>query len=95
MSNARTSAYAVGAIRFNVPEERIMLTVKPGQIWQRKSIEGAPWREMEVVNVGAEVELRFLDMPNAPDVKSVISTTVGRMLAGSKGGPCKYRLVRE
>jgi hypothetical protein len=85
-----------GAIRFNVPEERIMLTVKPGQIWQRKSIEGAPWRDMEVLNVGIvhEVELRFLDMPSAPDVKRVISTTVDRMLAGSSGGPSKYRFVR-
>ena len=86
-----------GAIRFNVPEERIMLTVKPGQVWQRKSIEGAPWREMEVVNVGIvhEVELRFLDMPSAPDLERVISTTVDRMLAGSNGGPSQYRFVRE
>jgi len=57
-----------------------MLTVKPGQIWQRKSIEGAPWREMEVVNVGMihEVELRFLDVPSAPFISSIQAATARR-----------------
>ena len=75
----------------------MLTTVKPGQIWERKSVAGAPWRGGQVVNVGAgEVELRFLDLPSAPDLELVIRTMVGRMLAGSNaGGPSEYRFVRE
>jgi hypothetical protein len=74
-----------------------MLTVKPGQIWERKSVAGAPWRGVQVLNVGAgKVELRFSDRPSATDLEQVIRTMVGRMLAGSNaGGPSEYRFVRE
>ena len=74
-----------------------MLSVKPGQNWERRSISGAPWRPIEVVNVqGDEVELRYLDMPHAPDLGRVFSTTLEQLLSGpnQRQGP-EYRFVRD
>jgi hypothetical protein len=77
------------------PKEDIMLSVRPSQVWERTSIPGASPRELEVVNVLAnQVKLRYLDMPNAPDLERVISTTVDRMLSESNSGLAQYKFVR-
>ena len=70
-----------------------MPNVKPGQIWELQSIPNAPWRPVEVVNVlGDNVELRFLDMPDAPDLERVISTSAQHTLSGTFSGAAgRYR----
>jgi hypothetical protein len=78
-------------------QEEQMLSVKPGQNWERRSISGAPWRPIEVVNVLADtIELRFLDMPDAPDLQRVFSTKVEQMLLSPdhRQGP-EYRFIRD
>jgi hypothetical protein len=74
-----------------------MSSVKPGQTWERRSTPDAHWRPIEVVNVlGNDVELRFSDMPNAPDLERVFSTKLEQMLSGPahRQGP-HYRIIRE
>jgi hypothetical protein len=72
-----------------------MLNIKRGQNWERRSYSGAPWRLVEVVNVeGDEIELRFLDMPDAPDLQRVYSTNLPQMLSRYRQG-AKYRLVQD
>jgi hypothetical protein len=74
-----------------------MLSIRPGQSWKRRSVPGADWRPVEVVNVlGAVVELRFLDMPGATDLQRVFSTNQRQMLLGTKRrqGP-EYKFVRD
>jgi hypothetical protein len=74
-----------------------MTDVKPGQIWERQSMPNAPWRPVEVVNVlFDQVELRFLDMPDAPDLSRTFSTSTQQMLSGRfSGAGAKYRFIRE
>jgi hypothetical protein len=74
-----------------------MLSIKPGQNWERRSMPGAPWRPVDVVNVaGEEVELWFLDMPDAPDLERVFSTNPQQMrLAPDHGHGPEYKLVRN
>jgi hypothetical protein len=68
-----------------------MLNVRPGQTWQRRSIPGAPWRPVEVINVLFDaVELRFLDLPHAPDLERTFATSRSRLLAGGGQG-IEYR----
>jgi hypothetical protein len=74
-----------------------MLSIKPGQNWERRSIPGAPWRLVEVVNVaGEQVELRFLDVPDAPDLERVFSTNLQqmRLAPDHRQGP-EYKFVRD
>jgi len=72
-----------------------MRDVCPGQKWERRSISGASWRPMEVVNVlGNIVELRFLDMPETPDLRCLFSTNMERMLLSEPQG-AEYRLVQD
>jgi len=74
-----------------------MLSIRPRQNWKRRSIAGAPWRPVEVVNTaGDAVELRFLDMPDAPDLERVFSTNRQQMLLGTehRQGP-EYEFVRD
>jgi hypothetical protein len=74
-----------------------MSTVKPGQTWERRSTPGAHWRLIEVVNVvGDDVELRFSDMPNAPNLERVFSTKLEQVLLGPahRQGP-EYRIIRD
>jgi hypothetical protein len=67
----------------------------PGQVWDRESIPGAPRRPVEVVNVLLnQVELRFLDMANAPELQRVFSTGVEQMLS-PRGRGAKYRFIRN
>ncbi len=75
-----------------------MVTVKPGQIWERRATAGAPWRPVRVENVLAnEVELRYLDLPahNVLNFQQVCSTTIDHMLGGLSHGQSEYRFVRD
>jgi hypothetical protein len=72
-----------------------MLSIEPGQHWERRSYSGAPWRPVQVVNVeGDEIELRFLDMPNAPDLQRMYSTKLEQMLSRHRQG-AEYRLTPD
>jgi len=72
-----------------------MSDVKPGQIWERQSTPGAPWRRVRVENVLTdEVELRYLDLPQTPDLEQIFSTSRTHMLAGGGHGQgAAYRIV--
>ena len=73
------------------PQERTMLRVKPGQIWDHYSRPGAVGRQVEVINVlGDQVELRFLDMTRATDLERSFTTSGLHMLIGSRA-PSSYR----
>jgi hypothetical protein len=73
------------------PQERTMLRVKPGQIWDHYSRPGAVGRQVEVINVlGDQVELRFLDMTRATDLERSFTTSGLHMLIGSRA-PSRYR----
>ena len=66
-----------------------------GQKWERRSVPGAQWRPVEVVNVlGNVAELRFLDMPDAPDLQRVFSTNMDRMLSSVRQS-AEYRFVQD
>jgi len=72
-----------------------MRNLCPGQKWERRSVSSAPWRPVEVVNVqGNVVELRFLDMPDAPDLQRVFSTNMDRMLSSVRQS-AEYRFVQD
>jgi hypothetical protein len=72
-----------------------MRNLSPGQKWERRSVSGAPWRPVEVVSVlGNVVELRFLDMPDAPDLQRVFSTNMDRMLSSVRQS-AEYRFVQD
>ena len=69
-----------------------MSDVKPHQVWDVRENEKAPWREAKVVNMRRDdVELQFLDMPNAPHVARIFDASRKRMLSDRK----RYRLVSE
>jgi hypothetical protein len=73
-----------------------MLSVKPGQIWERRAMSGAPWRPVRVENVVAdEVELRYLDMPNVPELQQVFTTSLTRMFASEANLGPEYRYASE
>src|SRR5208282_4531093 len=75
-----------------------MPDVKPGQTWERRSIPGAPWRPVRVENVLRDnVELRYLDLPGAPELEQVFSGSRARMLSTqvSEHRPASYRFVAE
>ncbi len=75
-----------------------MLNVKAGQTWERRSIPGAPWRPVRVENVLRDnVELRYLDLPGAPELEQVLSGSRTRMLSteDSEHRPASYRFVAE
>ena len=75
-----------------------MLNVKPGQTWERRSIPGAPWRPIRVETVRRDnVELRYLDLPGAPEREQVLSGSQTRMLSteASEHRPASYRYVAE
>ena len=64
-----------------------MEDVKPGQTWKRRSTPGAPWRPVRVENVLLDgVELRFLDVPEKPELEQVFSTSRTHMLSGGGHG---------
>ena len=69
-----------------------MIEVKPLQVWDLRENEKAPWREAKVIKIRREeVELQFLDMPNAPHVARIFKVTRNRMLSNRK----TYRVVWE
>ena len=75
-----------------------MLNVKPGQTWERRSIPGAPWRRVQVETVRRDnVELRYLDLPGAPELEQVLSVSRTRMLSTepSEHRPASYKFVAE
>ena len=73
-------------------EEGAMVDVKPRQVWDVRENDKAPWREAKVINMRREeIELQFLDMPNAPYVARIFKVSRKRMLSERK----TYRLVSE
>ena len=69
-----------------------MVDVKPHQVWDVRENDKAPWREAKVINMRREeVELQFLDMPNAPYVTRTFKVSRKRMLSERK----THRLVSE
>jgi hypothetical protein len=69
-----------------------MIDVKALQVWDVRENEMAPWREAEVKNLRRdEVELQFLDMPNAPYATMIFNASLKRMWSDRK----RYRLVRN
>jgi hypothetical protein len=68
--------------------ESIVTEVKPDQVWEIKAENG--WRRAQVINVlGNEVELKYLDMSDAPDLARSLGANRIQML----GEPNRYRLV--
>ena len=73
-------------------EEGAMVDVKPLQVWDVRENDKAPWREAKVINMRRqEIELQFLDMPNAPHVARIFKVSRKRLLSERK----TYRLVSE
>ena len=76
----------------------IILSVAVVAVWAAIAhAQSLTQRPIEVVNVLAdEVELRFLDMPDASDLERVFSTKHEQMLSrpNHSQGPA-YRLVRD
>jgi hypothetical protein len=73
-------------------EEGAMIDVKPLQVWDVRENDKAPWREAKVINMRREeIELQFLDMPNAPYIARIFKVSRKRMLSERK----TYRLVSE
>jgi hypothetical protein len=73
-------------------EKRAVVDVKPLQVWDVRENEKAPWREAKVINMRRDdVELQFLDMPNAPLVARIFDASRKCMLSDRK----RYRLVCE
>jgi hypothetical protein len=69
-----------------------MIDVKALQVWDVRENEMAPWREAKVKNIRQdEIELQFLDMPNALAAAMVFNASRKRMGSDRK----RYRLVRE
>ena len=69
-----------------------MIDVKALQVWDVRDNEMAPWREAKVKNISRdEVELQFLDMPNAPYTAMIFNASRKRMRSDRR----RYRLVRE
>ena len=69
-----------------------MIDVKALQVWDVRENEMAPWREAKVKNIRRDdVELQFLDMPNAPYATMIFDASLKRMRSDRK----RYRLVRE
>jgi hypothetical protein len=69
-----------------------MIDVKPLQVWDVRENEKAPWREAKVIKMRREeVELQFIDMPNAPYLARIFKVPRRRMLSERK----IYRLVSE
>jgi hypothetical protein len=66
-------------------EERAVTDVKPLQVWDVRENEKAPWREAKVINMRRdEVELQFLDVPNAPHVAEIFDVSRKLMLSDRK-----------
>jgi len=69
-----------------------VVDVKPLQVWDVRENDKAPWGAAKVVNMRRDdVELQFLDMPNAPLVARIFDASRKRMLSDRK----RYRLVCE
>ena len=69
-----------------------MIDVKALQVWDVRENEMAPWREAKVKNIRQdEIELQFLDMPNAAPAAMIFNASPKRMRSDRK----RYRLVRE
>jgi len=69
-----------------------VIDVKLLQVWDVRENEKAPWREAKVISMRREeIELQFLDMPNAPYVAKIFDVSRKRMLSDRK----RYRLVLE
>ena len=69
-----------------------MIEVKPRQVWDVRENDKAPWREAKVISMRREeIELQFLDMPNASYVARIFKVSRKRMLSERK----THRLVSE
>jgi len=67
-----------------------MIDVKALQVWDVRENEQAPWREAKMKNIRRdEVELQFLDMPNAPYAAMIFDTSRKGMRSDRK----RYRHV--
>jgi hypothetical protein len=68
------------------------MDVQPGQIWECRQDEPSPWRRAHVMNVILdEVELKYLDRPDLPDLAKIFRTKYSEMLSDTK----HYRLLRS
>lgn len=62
-----------------------MIDVRALQVWDVRENEMAPWREAKVKNIRQdEVELQFLDMPNAPAAAMIFNASRKRMRSDRK-----------
>jgi hypothetical protein len=74
-----------------------MPDVKLGQTWERRSIPGAPWRPVRVENLPRDnVELRYLDLPGAPELEQLFSGSRARFRQpGKLDGERPDQVTRE